>query len=280
MDIDLESSDFSNEVSELLRAALARLKKHNAMISIRSLALNLNVSSSYLSKVFRGVRPLSASLLPGLIRVLQLDHHAVAKIQRSMLLGIEARKFSGGTGLRSMAEPRAGAPAQDYGLLDWSDLWFLENWFTIPLLNLVTTEDFDDSPAWIAARLGISAAQATETLERLQSSGHLERDHLGKLQRSQLKLRLPMQRSHPMVRAFHQRMGEKALRLLQSQPSEADFAQRLISGISFTGDPAKVPEAKLMIEEALYRAAELLANGPAREVFHINLQFFKVTKSS
>jgi hypothetical protein len=73
-------------------------------------------------------------------------------------------------------------------------------------------------------------------------------------------------------------MITRAADLLVRPPTEDEFAERLLSGLSLAGDPRQLASAKLIIEEALYRAAETLADGECSEVFQINLQLFKVTK--
>lgn len=73
-------------------------------------------------------------------------------------------------------------------------------------------------------------------------------------------------------------MIQKAAAGLENVPSEAEFAERLVSGISFAGDPKLLPEAKVVIEEALYKAAAILADGDCTEVFQLNLQLFKVSR--
>jgi hypothetical protein len=73
-------------------------------------------------------------------------------------------------------------------------------------------------------------------------------------------------------------MIQKASLLMQLTPSEQDFSERLISGVAFAGNPSKLPEAKVIIEEAMYKAAELLASGNCTEIFQLNLQLFKLSK--
>ncbi len=56
------SNRLKNSAAAILKAGLTRLQKKNSGISIRSLASRLELSSSYLSKVFRGERSLPETL--------------------------------------------------------------------------------------------------------------------------------------------------------------------------------------------------------------------------
>jgi uncharacterized protein (TIGR02147 family) len=264
-------------IAKLLRSALERLKKKNDLISIRSIAAHLHVSPSYLSKIFRGERAVSAKLLGVLIKALQLDHHEAAAIQNLLLAQIENQNLASVTGLKTL-EPKEGPKlAQEYASLGMADFWLLDDWYHLPLLNLATTEDFESDPAWIAMRLGISPRQAERSLRRSLESGYLKQEK-GKILRTELKLRFPTQRTHEKIRAIHHVLGKKGLEALQKPPSEKEFAERLNAGIAFAGDPDLLPQAKVVIEEALYKAAEILAGGRCTEVFQINLQLFKLTK--
>lgn len=264
--------------ASLLRSALARLQQTNKAISLRSLAARLDLSPSYLSKVFRGERRLPLKQVGRLAKLLRLDHHETAELQRCVLGELETVKM--GTGIRTQSgalAPEGNVPRK-FRSLSEPDYWLLEKWYHVPLLNLATVKDFVPEKNWIAGRLGISPREAESSLDRLLRDGYLLRDEDGTISRSQLQVRFPTTRSHERLRAFHRNMIARAADLLVRPPTEEEFAERLLSGLSLAGDPRQLASAKLIIEEALYRAAETLASGECTEIFQINLQLFKVTK--
>jgi uncharacterized protein (TIGR02147 family) len=267
----------SAESAVILRAALARLNTKNRKLSLRALAGRLELSPSYLSKVFRGERPLPLRLLPALARALQLDHHEISELQRLALHSVEKRELGDATGIRTVSR-KDSALVSEFENFSSNDYWLLDQWYHLPLLNLATTKGFDPAPEKVAARLGISVAEARDSLMRLIQSGHLQWEDSGGIRRSKLKLRFPTQRSHPSVRAFHRSMIRRAHEAMQQEPSQEEFQERLISGVNLAGDPARLTEAKLILEEAVYRAAELLAGGECSEVFQVNLQLFKLSR--
>lgn len=267
--------DPRKSVSRLLQGALSRRQKQNPLLSQRSLAVSLRLSPSYLSKVFRGERPFPHRLLGRLAKFLQLDHHEVAEIQRLLLRQMEKENLSSVTGIQT-TQVDSKSPASQYHNKSGVDLWLLEEWFYLPILNLVTTEGF--KPEDLASRLGISEARAESAVRRFVECGYLERMGDGSLRRTELRFRFPTQRSIKQVREFHKKMIEKTLLLLNGPSGDQEFSERLISGINFAGDPRLLPDAKIIIEEALYRAAEVLAGGNCTEIFQINLQLFKLTR--
>lgn len=268
-------SSINAKVTARLTAALKRLQRQKSGTSIRSLASHLGLTPSYVSKVFRGERRLPLKLLAPIAKVLQLDHHEVAEIQSLLLHDVESREAGAFTGIKTLKPHHDNPLNTEYQPL--TDYWLLEEWYHLPLLNLITTENF--SVAQMAKRLGITARRAELSLDRLTREGLIKRGPQGEWLRTNLKTRFAAQRSHPSIRAYHRSMIDKASQLLSRAPTESEYAERLISGVTFAGDPAKISEAKLVIEKAMYQAAEILASGPCTEVFQINLQLFKLTKT-
>jgi uncharacterized protein (TIGR02147 family) len=257
-----------SSVASILNSALGRLRTENRQVSIRALSAQVKLTPSYLSKIFRGERSLPLKLVPPLARVLQLDHHEVAQVQRLVLQGVGVRGLS----------PADRAVVAEYKTYGTNEYWLLEEWYRLPILNLVTTANCDPAPSSIARRLGISVKQATESLEKLVAHGHIALSD-GRYQRGERKLRFPTQRSHPSVRAFHRAMIERALLQMQGTPTEKEFAERLVSGITFAADPTRLAEARVILEEAMYRIAELLAAGECTEVFQLNAQLFSLSRT-
>jgi uncharacterized protein (TIGR02147 family) len=226
----------------------------------------------------RGKKELTPSFFPRLAHYLQLDHHEIAEAQRLLLERLEQNQLAGETGIHALSR-ESEKDIELYQPLDPTSFWLLQEWYHIPVLNLLTTKGAASAiPSWIAKRLGISASQAEESVERLVSEGFLRRSTDGTLSRTELKIRFPTARSHASIRKFHHIMIGKAMRVLEAEPSPSEFSQRLLSGISFAANPTKIGDAKLVLEEAMYRAVEILSEGDCAEVFQINLQLFKISQ--
>lgn len=262
---------------EILQESAALLKSQSAGMSLRAVAKRLGLSAGYWSKVLKGTKPLPLSLFPAVVKTLGLDVHAQAQLQRSLLSSIEADHLTSATGLRT-ENSRPESPLVDFRNFGGEDLWLLEEWYYLPILNLFAVEGFAKTPEELKKRMGITAAQASRALHRMQESG-LVRECAGAWERTETAARFPTSKSLAVVRKFHHEMLGKAREELSRPESPEVFAGRLISGISFSGSSEKVKEASLIIEEALYRAANLMADAPkADKVYQLNVQLFPITK--
>ena len=92
-------------------------------------------------------------------------------------------------------------------------------------------------------------------------------------------MRFPTDRSHASVRKYHQEAINKARAQLSSPQAGETFDSRLISALCVTGSSEKIKEARLILEEAMYRAANLMADEDITdEVYQLNLQIFPLTR--
>ena len=77
------------------------------------------------------------------------------------------------------------------------------------------------------------------------------------------------------IREFHR----EGLGLAETAMCEAAFNLSDFSGITMSGDPRKMPEAKMLIWEFRRKMCQLLETGSRKEVFRMNVQLFPVTKT-
>lgn len=261
----------------LLSEAAGRLKSQAPGMSMRGVAGRLQITPSYWSKILRGKKPLPISLLPRVVKVLNLDTQQVAQLQRSILETIEQERLIPVTGLRTSREAKT-SPIEEYRSLGRDEFWILEEWYYIPLLNLFTVTEFHPTVEGLAYRLGLNSQQVSEAILRLKHHGYLL-ETAGGLVRTEQKVRFPTNRSHAQVRHYHNSMLQKAREELLQFGNDERFAGRLISAVSFAGSSEKLKEARLILEEAMYRAANLMANEPkSDEIYQLNVQLFPLSK--
>jgi uncharacterized protein (TIGR02147 family) len=261
----------------ILREAAARLKKDRPGMSLRATAAKLGISPSYWSKILNGKSTFPQSLLARVVKVLCMDEQTVALLQRAILEAIEKEGLTPATGIKVAA--RDSSPVEGYGVLGRSEFWILDEWFFIPVLNAFTLPRFPREPGALAARLGIMPEDAARAIRLLREHGLLRERPGGGLERSEEKLRLPTDRSHASVRRYHRALLRKAHEELSLSSAAETFERRLISGVCFTGSGAKMKEARLIMEEAMYRVANLMADAPdAEDIYQLNLQIFPVNR--
>lgn len=269
----------AESITEFLATGLAFAKDQVPGLSIRSLAQRLELSASYLSKIFNGKKPLPPHLVKPLAKALRFDSHQTARLQRMVLDGLldqfEGKSFGSEA---SVGSGLTVGPLDSYEPLGKQDFWLLETWYLIPLLNLLTVKGVSTEPKALAMKLGVPTRDIERALECLLQSGHLKRGGDGRILRTRLKVRFPTDRSHSSIRAYHREMINRALAEVEESLSGQGFSERLVSGLSLAGDSKKMAEARRMLEESLYRIADFISSGECDDVFQINLQFFKVTK--
>lgn len=268
----------SGRPEQILGEAMALLKQKSPGMSLRAVAHRLQISPSYWSKVLRGEKPLSAGLFPRIVSVLGLDRQQAALLQRALLEDIENDHLASATGFHVLRKEE-GSPTKQYKSLGPEDFWILEKWYIIPILNILTIEPHNGSLELISKRLKVPLLDVEEVIQKLLNAGILYREQDGSLSRSERKVRFPTNRSHPQIRKYHRSMIKKAYEEISRSDSESRFDSRLISSVCFSGGSEKLKEAKLIIEEALYKAANILAEAPLpEEVYQLNIQLFPLTK--
>lgn len=254
-----------------------RLKRQFPGMSVRGVAGRLEITPSYWSKILRGKKPVPPALLPKIVKVLRLDTQQVAQLQRSILQRIERDQLMPATGLRT-TNKRKKAPTETYRNLETSEIWLLKEWFYIPILNFCTLPKAGTDIKGIASGLGLKTEQVREAIQKLVQHGYLKQEKNGRLARTEQKLRLPTTKSLAQVRDYHaallQRAGEELKNI-----SDEDFARRLISAVNFAGSSKKMKEARLILEEAMYQVANLMADDhDCDEIYQLSLQIFPMTK--
>jgi uncharacterized protein (TIGR02147 family) len=258
-----------------LNKVFIRIKKQNPLLSLRGLAKKVDVTPSYLSKIFLAKKNLPLHLVPVIAEVLQMDITETNDLQNLVVEELEFQKSGGKTGLKS--QRRSHVNFQNYEDLGKSDFSLLERWYYLPILNYLTLSKAEKTAPAIGKRLKLSPTDVESALRYLKSLGYVEVGSQGEVRSTKLKARFPTAKSQQKIRDYHLIMMKKAEGVLNSKTEQTDFEKRLISGICFSGDSQKVKEAQVILNEALFRVAELMAESDSDEVFQLQLQFFPVS---
>ncbi|MBO9665662.1 MAG: TIGR02147 family protein [Bdellovibrio sp.] len=131
----------------LQREFIERAQK-NPAYSLRAFAKNLGIDQSFLSKVLKGQRPITANLVATIGPKLGLKPQQVKKL------------FTAGT-----------AAMPNFLSLTDDEFDHLSEWHHFAILELSKTESFDPSPKKIAQRLGLHIEEVRAALSRLERLG-------------------------------------------------------------------------------------------------------------
>lgn len=240
----------SNQLLREIYAARAAKRSY----SMRAFARDLGLSHTYLSLIFSGKKRLPVSTMVALGPRLGLDDDGIAALKKAS------------------PEARPGATDREFKTLTLDKFLFLSRWYYIALLDLLELEDFEFSPANIAAYFGIEADEVREALGTLKRLGILEQRE-GKWRKEQKRLSILLSKSVEAVRSYHRQMIQQALGEMD-KTSEADFRRRDITGITMPINPARLAGAKRKIARFRRSLEAYLTQGACTEIYQLNVQLF------
>lgn len=255
-------------------------KDRNPSYSMRAFARDLGVSTSLLSRVFSGTRPLSLKLALQISTAIDLQESETNALVLSVLES-SAKSSKISKKLRTNLEKKlatANAVQSNpfYTTVDIEQFRAMASWYHLAILNLTAVEGFQSEPQWIAEQLGISSIEARSAIERLISIGLLV--EIGSdLKRTKKSFYFKTQKSHLAIRKFHHEMIGKA-QVTLDKTTDHQFQRRLINGITFTCASEHIELIKEKIDRLQDEILALTEKGKKEEVYQINVQFFPLTE--
>ncbi len=256
-------------VQKILSAAFHRKQAAKPGYSQRALARDLGVSAAFVTKILSGKKNPPRSRLKTLSHLLELDLH-----DRSSLFQEVYLKQSGAESLpffsrRKILKKRKTADVVNRSLIT--------KWWNLALLEGLALQAPFNEPNLLRERLGLRQAEFESAMRCLIEQGVVELRE-GKYQKRDSHLYLPTGRSKKEVRDFHEQMIQLARTELTGKTADADFHRRLITGFTFSLNPALIEPLKEKILTFLDELATEATEGDCTEVYQCNLQFFPLTK--
>lgn len=259
----------------LQRIYLVRAEK-NPSYSVRAFARSLGVSQTLLSLIFSNKRSLSvrqALRFATRLGMTQAEKTVWFEIVQRGLpdLAKGRKRLQSVIEYNRTGETSSGPPAL---WIDWDAERFqcLSQWYHVAIMDFSQVKGFRDDPEWIATKLGIHPLEAQDAIERLIRLGLMNRQN-GKLAKTHRHLSLPTKKSLPAVREFHRQMSQKAIAELERDDPES-YRRRKISGTTIAVRADRLEEAFRRIDRFRLEMADLLSDGPADSLFHLNVQLF------
>lgn len=248
------------EQSAVLKRHFDKLKKQNRLFSIRSLALKVGVSHSFLSRVFAGKSKASGRLLDKLISALKIDH-----IDAALLKPVNA--------VSSLAR----AETLKYQTFPESHLRVMRKWWNLALLDLLTCDlSTDLTIGNLHLFLPIPEDQIQSSVDELRSLGLLKVEK-GVLKKAVQRLRIPARGPNDYTKAFY----EQTLTLAKEELGRTNrerFESRTIVGFTCAVNRQKLPEVRQKLVAALRDVVATLSEGRCDDVYLVQAQMFSVLK--
>jgi len=237
----------------LILQELTNRKTRNASYSLRAFARDLGVSPAALSQYLSRKRELSNK-----------NRRLIAEKLNLSPLEQEA--------LIATAQTRPGV--QDHRLQISEDTFkLISDWVSVAILSLARLRENQAKATWVSKRLGITESQAKDALQRLMRAELIE-VKAGRLQRTGKVFTTTSDVPSQAIRKFHLSVLHKAQEALLDLPVDT----RDITVMTMPADPAKLQEAKKILERTRRRIADLLTTDEASEVYVLSMQLFPVSK--
>lgn len=237
----------------LLLKELTARKNRNPSYSLRAFARDLGVSPAALSQYLARKRELS-------------KRNRQSVIERLRLSPIEQES------LWISARP-SPSTRSTYGQIAEDTFRIISDWVSLATLNLAHIKGNKAESSWIAKRLGIPSSEAKDTLDRLVRVGLLE-IKAGRMVRTTQSFATTTDVPSEAIKRFHLGVIRKAEQALLDLPVE----KRDVTAITMPTDPAKLEDAKKILQKTRRQIADLVSKGEPSEVYVLSMQLFPFTQ--
>ncbi len=154
---------------------------------------------------------------------------------------------------------------------------YFSKWYHPAVYELVRCNDFEADGRWIARKIFpmISVIEARESLKLLQRLGLIKQDEDGIFRQTDKVITTEREIQSVIATNFHREMGIRATESLHAVKLE----HRHFNGVTFAMPADKVQEVKDMISEFVEKLSVTLSGYEnMKDVYHLNIQFFPLTK--
>ena len=252
-------------IQNTLNEALIAFRLRNPSFSLRALARKLDISPAAVSEILNGKRPVTRKVAQKVVMRLGLD----PKKSHSLLALFPEKGENKPSGDETPA-----APTPSYTKLSMDQFRAIADWYHYAILSLAETEDFNDDPKSIAARLNLRLPDARAAVERLERLGMLRRDtKTGRLIATGEQYMSSDDVMSIALRKSHMQYMEKSTSALD----EVDVLLRDFVGVTIAMNMDKLPVAKKMIRKFLGELCSQVEVGAKTEVYRLNLQLIPLT---
>jgi transcriptional regulator with XRE-family HTH domain len=245
-----------SDAGRLLREELARRASRNPKYSLRAFAKTLGLSSSFVSKLMNGQRPLTQKTLEKIS-----PHLSLSPVQVSNLMA-------------SMGEKRDSS--LEFDNLDPDRFQLISDWYHFAILELSSVQGILLNLKSVSACLGISIHEAKVALERLQRLGLLNQQNELNPATVRNFSTLGPKFASEANRNQQRQILQMAIRALDEIP----FEQRDQSSVTLAIPRSRLNEAKAKIT-AFRRefSRDLQRPGERDSVYHLSISFYPVSVS-
>lgn len=241
-------------IRNLLLTELSNRRNRNKLYSLRAYARDLGIGIGSLSEVLSEKRDFSKANL--------------VKILRSFNITQEQKEI-----LLNRSKPHDSTSAEMHQLLLEDQFKLISDWYYLAILNLAKLKTNRAQPAWISKRLNIELYLCIEAVERLK------RLQLLKIENNRLiRTSLPLTTSHDLPSMAIRKHHSQNLHLAQASLHRDPVHLREFGSVTMTVNVKNLPKVKNLLLKMRKKAADLLEDSSATEVYTLSFQLFPLTK--
>lgn len=256
--MEILSSGQQSRLQALLITHLENAKRRNPQFGLRSLARMIDLSPGALSEIMSGKRRVSRNIAQKVLTKLMIDPQVTSEI-------FKPDQDSAGT----------NGPGREAIQLTLDQYQVLSGWQHMAILNLIETKNFTNDSDFMARKLGISAKEVEEAVDRLFRLGMVSLEE-GNLKRTHIRYKTTDDVANVSIRKFHFNALHKAEEALMNLPVE----ERDFSAIILPADPKKLEQIREKIRLFQLDLMKDLEGLDKTEVFQISMQVFPLTKKN
>jgi len=257
----------TNAESPFLRLLNEELRQRtfaNPRYSLRCFARQLKVDASHLAKVLKGKRRVSEQMVEWAGKSLEWSGETIAMAKECK----DVSRAKTGRKLRLSATKRFDPMAED-------DFQIASRWIHFVILEMAELDTGLPPVKELSQRLGVSAINVSEAVERLKRVGALVDSATGfRATRQYTTTKIPG--TSPALKRLQKEILSAAARAMDEVPIE----KRDQSGITMAIDSSKLPEAKERIKRFRRELMEFLQEGNRDSVYQLAVALFPVERGT
>ena len=258
---------------DFLEREFSRRQSRNSGYSMRAYARDLGISVGRLSEIFSGKQGISARSAESIALRMGLPPR-----ERERFVDLAASCHSRNKVIRDAAARRlARSSMEASGQVLPEDVFrFVADWYYFSILELMGLGAFNEDPQWIASRLGISAEQAREAMQRLERMALIVRED-GRWKPATAYTFSTSGIPSAAVREAHRQVIIKALDAVTKQ----SVAERDLSAMILAFDSTRIREAMADIKAFRRDFTRKYALSESKDsVYALAMQFFRLDRNN
>ncbi len=277
--------DGAENLSQFLKLELERRISQNPRYSLRSFSRFLNLSSSFVSKLLNGKRPITDETLLKIASALSMDPRVLRLIQ-TKAKAPGAGKMDENKTVSTLSSPvqqklvmsdyQKRIQSAEYRRITLDQFQFISEWYHFAILELIHVADFRYNLNFIASRLNISPFLAKEALDRLIRLG-LVTVKKNKTGREMLKINSEHNTTigPEIVTGATLKQQQSFLKFAQDALTNTPISQRSQTSMTMSCPSDRIHEAKELIRDFQRRFTTLMQSPGRRDsVYQLSISFF------